>query len=62
MAHVISALIIAAICIPAGIGLIILFRNEVFIERQKTAGLGLPVIIGFLIIFVVMPIIVYLTS
>lgn len=62
MAKLISALILGAVCIPAAIGLFILFRNEIHVEREKTAGLGMPVIFGMLLIFVVMPIIIFLTS
>ena len=58
----VSLLVLASITVPLAIGFFILFRNEVFIEKGKTAGYGMPIIIGFILVFIVMPIMVFLTS
>lgn len=62
MANVISMLLLAAVTIPVGVLLFILFRNELEIKERVTGGLGMPVIYGMLLVFVVMPIVVFLTS
>lgn len=62
MAKLISILILGAITIPAAIGLLILFRNELEIKEKVTGGYGIPVIFGFLLVFIVMPIIIFITS
>lgn len=62
MAKLISILILASVCGPAAVGIFILFRNELEIKEKVTGGYGMPVIFGFILVFVVMPIIIFLTS
>ncbi len=57
-----SLILIIAVLVPLAIAIGILFRNEMHIEKDKTGGYGLPVLIGFIIVFIVMPLIAYLTS
>lgn len=58
----ISLLILGSIVIPIGGGLIILLRNELVTDKSKTGGDGMIVLVGMFIVFVILPVIVFLTS
>lgn len=62
MAKLISILILGAVAIPAAVGLLILFRNELEIKDKVTGGYGIPVIFAFLLVFIVMPIVIFITT
>lgn len=62
VATLLSVLILGAITIPAGVGLSLLIYDELKFSVRATDGYGFPVVLGFLLVFVIMPILVFVFS
>lgn len=58
----ISILILGAIVVPLAFGLYLMFKDEIENRERVTGGFGLPVLIGATIVFVILPVVMFISS
>lgn len=58
----ISLIVLCAILIPAAVFIFFIFRHEYETRERVTDGNGIPVILGLILIYVIMPIVVFISS
>ncbi len=58
----ISLLILGAIVLPLGFGLFLMFKDEIENSQRVTGGYGLPVLIGAMLVFVILPVVMFISS
>lgn len=62
MRYLISILLLGSVVVPLAIALVMMLKHELETKEKTTGGHGLPVLVSALVVFVVMPVLVFFTS
>ena len=58
----ISILILGAIVVPLGFGLFLMVKDELQNKERVTGGFGMPVLIGAIVVFIILPVFMFISS